>query len=125
MIDETLFEAEEKMDKALTVAREDFAAIRTGRATPAMFNKIVVDYYGVGKNLADALAIYDAEDQSDLTGGIGRHGYFGHGRSEERHGETSRGQHAKNLHREGFYGRDSPRSAAHGAFTYRPPTTLG
>ena len=31
---------------------------------------IVVDYYGVGKNLADALALYDAEDQSDLTGGI-------------------------------------------------------
>ncbi len=46
MIDETLFEAEEKMEKAVTVAKEDFAAIRTGRAHPAMFNKIVVDYYG-------------------------------------------------------------------------------
>src|SRR3954454_19747017 len=46
MIDETLFEAEEKMDKAVTVAKDDFAAIRTGRATPAMFNKILVDYYG-------------------------------------------------------------------------------
>ena len=34
------------MDKAIVVAREDFATIRTGRATPAMFNKIVVDYYG-------------------------------------------------------------------------------
>ena len=29
-------------------------------------------YYGVGKNLSDALALYDAEDQSDLTGGIGK-----------------------------------------------------
>jgi ribosome recycling factor len=46
MIDETLLEAEEKMDKAVSVAKEDFAGIRTGRATPSMFNKIVVDYYG-------------------------------------------------------------------------------
>ncbi|MGH3326664.1 MAG: ribosome recycling factor [Streptomycetales bacterium] len=46
MIDETLLEAEEKMDKAISVAKEDFAGIRTGRAQPAMFNKIVVDYYG-------------------------------------------------------------------------------
>ena len=46
MIDETLLDAEEKMEKAVSVAKEDFAGIRTGRATPAMFNKIVVDYYG-------------------------------------------------------------------------------
>jgi len=46
VIDETLFEAEEKMDKAVTVARDDFAGIRTGRAQPAMFNKISADYYG-------------------------------------------------------------------------------
>ena len=46
MIDETLLEAEEKMDKALSVAREDFATIRTGRANPSMFHKVTVDYYG-------------------------------------------------------------------------------
>ncbi len=46
MIDETLLDAEDKMDKAVTVAKDDFGSIRTGRATPAMFNKIVVDYYG-------------------------------------------------------------------------------
>jgi ribosome recycling factor len=46
MIDETLLEAEEKMDKAVDVAKEDFGTIRTGRATPQMFAKIVVDYYG-------------------------------------------------------------------------------
>ena len=46
MIDETLFEAEEKMDKAIEVAKEDFATIRTGRANAAMFTKIVVEYYG-------------------------------------------------------------------------------
>jgi ribosome recycling factor len=46
VIDETLLEAEEKMEKAVEVAKEDFAAIRTGRANPAMFNKLIVDYYG-------------------------------------------------------------------------------
>ncbi|MGB8020886.1 MAG: ribosome recycling factor [Candidatus Nanopelagicales bacterium] len=46
MIDEAMFEAEEKMEKAISVAKEDFATIRTGRATPQMFSKILVDYYG-------------------------------------------------------------------------------
>ena len=46
VIDETLFEAEEKMDRAIDFAKEEFAAIRTGRATPAMFSKIIIDYYG-------------------------------------------------------------------------------
>ncbi len=46
MIEETLFEAEEKMEKAVGVARDDFSTIRTGRATPAMFSKVLVDYYG-------------------------------------------------------------------------------
>jgi ribosome recycling factor len=46
VIDDTLLEAEEKMDKAVEVAKEDFAVIRTGRATPALFSKILVDYYG-------------------------------------------------------------------------------
>ena len=45
-VDEILLEAQEKMGKAIAVAREDFATIRTGRANPAMFNKITVDYYG-------------------------------------------------------------------------------
>jgi ribosome recycling factor len=46
VIEETLFEAEEKMEKAVSVGKEDFASIRTGRAHPSLFNKIVVDYYG-------------------------------------------------------------------------------
>jgi ribosome recycling factor len=46
VIDETLLEAEEKMDKAVSVAKEDFATIRTGRVTPSMFNKISAEYYG-------------------------------------------------------------------------------
>ncbi len=46
MIDETLLEAEDKMDKAIEVAKDDFATIRTGRANAAMFSKVFVDYYG-------------------------------------------------------------------------------
>ena len=46
MIDDTLLEAEEKMDKAVSVAREDFTTIRAGRATPSLFAKVMVDYYG-------------------------------------------------------------------------------
>ncbi|SFO84956.1 ribosome recycling factor [Amycolatopsis arida] len=46
MIDETLLDAEEKMEKAVSVAKEDLATVRTGRATPAMFSRIVVEYYG-------------------------------------------------------------------------------
>jgi ribosome recycling factor len=46
MIDDTLLEAEEKMEKAVAVAKEDFATIRTGRAHPSMFSKITAEYYG-------------------------------------------------------------------------------
>src|SRR5450631_2320133 len=46
MIDDTLLEAEEKMDKAVTVAKEDFSNIRTGRITPSVFSKITAEYYG-------------------------------------------------------------------------------
>ena len=46
MINQTLNEADSKMAKAVEVTREDFAAIRTGRANPSMFHKLTADYYG-------------------------------------------------------------------------------
>ena len=46
MIDETLFDAEEKMEKAVSVARDDLSSIRTGRANPGMFSRLTIDYYG-------------------------------------------------------------------------------
>ncbi|HYO33228.1 MAG TPA: ribosome recycling factor [Nocardioidaceae bacterium] len=46
MIDATLKEADQKMGKAVEVAKEDFASIRTGRAHPSMFSKLTADYYG-------------------------------------------------------------------------------
>jgi len=46
MIDETLFDAEEKMEKAVHVVKDDLATLRTGRANPNMFCRIAIDYYG-------------------------------------------------------------------------------
>jgi len=47
-----LAECNVKMNKAIDVAKEDFSTIRTGRAHPAMFAKLMVDYYGTGTPLA-------------------------------------------------------------------------
>ncbi|GAB2918836.1 ribosome recycling factor [Micromonospora polyrhachis] len=57
VIDDTLLEAEEKMDRAIEHAKEEFAAIRTGRAHPAMFSKIVIDYYGTPTPLTQMASI--------------------------------------------------------------------
>ncbi len=46
MISDILKDAEEKMELAIEFAKEEFAAIRTGRAHPAMFAKLTADYYG-------------------------------------------------------------------------------
>ncbi|ANE08589.1 ribosome recycling factor [Corynebacterium glutamicum] len=47
MIDEILFEAEERMTATVEHTREDLTTIRTGRANPAMFNGVMAEYYGV------------------------------------------------------------------------------
>ena len=46
MSDLVLAEAGERMDKAVAHTRQDFSSIRTGRAAPALVEKIAVDYYG-------------------------------------------------------------------------------
>jgi ribosome recycling factor len=46
VINDTLNEADQKMGKSVDATREEFAAIRAGRAHPSMFSKILVDYYG-------------------------------------------------------------------------------
>jgi ribosome recycling factor len=53
----TLADAISKMNKAVEVAKEDFAGIRTGRAHPAMFSKINVDYYGTYTPLSQLASI--------------------------------------------------------------------
>lgn len=46
MIEDILAETAEKMGKAVSHSREEFSTIRTGRASPAFVEKLVVDYYG-------------------------------------------------------------------------------
>jgi len=67
MIDEALFEAEEKMEKALEVTKEDLAGIRTGRAHPGMFNKVVVDYYGAPTPLQQLASFQTPEARTVLV----------------------------------------------------------
>lgn len=45
-MESALKEATEKMDKAISVLKDELSGIRTGRATPALLSRIVVDYYG-------------------------------------------------------------------------------
>ncbi|WP_136609920.1 ribosome recycling factor [Sinomonas albida] len=61
MIEETLLEAAEKMEKAVEVAKEDFASIRTGRANPALYAKVMVEYYGTPTPLQQ-LASFQVSD---------------------------------------------------------------
>jgi ribosome recycling factor len=66
VIDDTLLEAEEKMSKAIDVAKEDFSGIRTGRANAAMFQKILVDYYGAPTPLQQLASFQIPEARSVL-----------------------------------------------------------
>ena len=61
MIDDTLLEAEEKMEKAVSVAREDLGTLRTGRASPQMFARLQVDYYGSPTPIPQMASITVAE----------------------------------------------------------------
>jgi ribosome recycling factor len=77
VIDQTLREADQKMAKAVEVAKDDFASIRTGRAHPAMFNKLTADYYGTPtpiqqlasfSNPEPRVVIINAYDKQALAG---------------------------------------------------------
>ena len=48
---------EEKMKKSLQVLSGDYAAIRAGRANPAVLDKIVVDYYGAPTPIPQMAAV--------------------------------------------------------------------
>lgn len=65
MIAETQKEAQAKMQQAVDFAREDLATIRTGRAHPAMFNKLTADYYGAPTPLQQ-LSTFSSPDPRSL-----------------------------------------------------------
>lgn len=61
MISDVLTEAKEKMGRAVEVAKDDFATVRTGRANPALFQKILVDYYGTPTPLGQLASLQNPE----------------------------------------------------------------
>ena len=66
MIDELLQDARERMDKSVASIRHEFASVRTGRASPALLDRINVDYYGVRTPLKQ-LATITAPEARMLT----------------------------------------------------------
>jgi ribosome recycling factor len=61
-----LLEAEENMDRALAVAKDSFASIRTGQASAAMFSHLTVDYYGAPTPLQQLASINIPEARTVL-----------------------------------------------------------
>ena len=57
MIKESLVDAEKRMRSAIQSLEEDLAGVRTGRASPALIEKIPVDYYGTAVPLVQLASI--------------------------------------------------------------------
>ena len=57
MIEELLQDARERMSKSVESTRHEFGSVRTGRATPALLDRIVVDYYGAATPLKQLATI--------------------------------------------------------------------
>ena len=55
--EETLLDAIEKMDKAVEHVQVQFSSVRTGRASPALVERLMVDYYGAPCQLVQLAAI--------------------------------------------------------------------
>jgi ribosome recycling factor len=66
IIDELLADARERMAKSVESTRHEFGSVRTGRATPALLDRIVVDYYGTATPLQQ-LATITAPEARLLT----------------------------------------------------------
>lgn len=61
MITDVLADAGTRMDRAVESAKEDFASVRTGRANPQLFQKILVDYYGTATPLGQLASLNNIE----------------------------------------------------------------
>jgi len=66
VISDVLAEAREKMDKSVEAAKEDFSNVRTGRANPALFQKVLVDYYGTPTPLGQLAGMQNQEARTLL-----------------------------------------------------------
>ena len=56
-VDDVLLDAEEKMDNSAKVLKEQFAGLRTGKASPALVENVQVQYYGTATRLRDIAGI--------------------------------------------------------------------
>ena len=61
LIDELLADARDRMHKSVESTREQFGSVRTGRASPALLDRIVVDYYGTATPLKQLATISTPE----------------------------------------------------------------
>ncbi len=66
IIDELLADARERMSKSVESIRHEFGSVRTGRASPALLDRISVDYYGTSSSLKQ-LATINAPEARLLT----------------------------------------------------------
>jgi len=66
LTDELIDDARGRMDKSVEAIRTEFGSVRTGRATPALLDRIVVDYYGAQTPLKQ-LATISASEARLLT----------------------------------------------------------
>ena len=66
MIEELLEDAAERMDKSVEATNHELATVRTGRASPALLDRVVVDYYGAATPLR-SLATISAPEGRMLT----------------------------------------------------------
>ena len=66
MIDDLLSEAADRMTKSVEAMHHEFGTVRTGRATPALLDRIFVDYYGASTALKQ-LATVNAPEARMLT----------------------------------------------------------
>ena len=63
LIDELLADASERMGKSVEATNHEFGSVRTGRASPALLDRVHVDYYGVSTPLKQLATINAAEAQ--------------------------------------------------------------
>ena len=64
MIEEIYRDADSRMKKSIEVIKQDLAKIRTGRATPALLDHIIVDYYGSSVPVAQAATVGVADSRT-------------------------------------------------------------
>ena len=64
MIEEIYRDADSRMKKSIEVIKQDLAKIRTGRATPALLDHIIVDYYGSSVPVAQAATVGVADSMT-------------------------------------------------------------